>query len=64
MSDKWRRVADILGERIKHQANSCQDHDNTEANKYASECPYCADTVAYRVYTNALNRENDWGRIS
>lgn len=45
----WRKVADDLAERLAHQADICPEHRTATVTK-ARNCPFCADTVAYRKW--------------
>lgn len=53
----WEKIADELSERLRHHAYNCGEHGNDAADEHAHDCPYCADTAAWRRYLRHANRE-------
>jgi hypothetical protein len=46
MSDKWKRIADVLAGRLMY-------HDFCDHNPPEEDCPFCDDEAAMKIYRKA-----------
>lgn len=51
----WRELAERLGARMESHA-FCVDHDETDPQ---SDCPYCQDRAAFRLYERKAGKRPD-----